>query len=138
MRILSITTAIIIAAATSVIAADYNYISPERVKKNLETNIEMLIVDIQEEPDYKKQHIQGALATYAYPVKSDSDRAKLDAAVSAQKQTNKPVVIVCPRGKGGAKRSYDYLKSHGITEDKLAILEKGMAGWPFPHLAVPN
>ena len=43
-------------------------------------------------------------------------------------------MVVCPRGKGGAMNSYDYLKTQGIPEERLRILEGGMAGWPFKEL----
>jgi len=43
-----------------------------------------------------------------------------------------------PRGAGGAKRSYDYLKEKGIAEEGLLILEKGMAGWSYPETTVAN
>jgi hypothetical protein len=41
------------------------------------------------------------------------------------------VVIVCPKGGGGAKKTYDFYKSKGVDEKRLLILEKGMGGWPY-------
>jgi thiosulfate/3-mercaptopyruvate sulfurtransferase len=44
------------------------------------------------------------------------------------------VVIVCPRGGGGAKRAYDHLAGQGVTGGRLFILEQGQQGWPYPEL----
>ena len=38
-------------------------------------------------------------------------------------------MIVCPRGAGGAKRTYDHLLQQGIAAERLLILEKGQEGW---------
>ncbi|MRR39060.1 rhodanese-like domain-containing protein, partial [bacterium] len=40
------------------------------------------------------------------------------------------------RGGGGAKSTCDYLKSRGVDENRLLILEKGSEGWPWPELCV--
>lgn len=134
MKLLLYVTAFFLFLSTSVYAADYNYISPVKMKENIEANRDILIVDIQVEQEFKQHHIPGSIATHAYPVKSDEDKAKLDQAVEEYNATGKPIVIVCPRGAGGAKRGYDYLKSHSVPEEKLAILEKGMSGWPYKDM----
>ncbi|HKJ64542.1 MAG TPA: rhodanese-like domain-containing protein [Desulfopila sp.] len=136
MRFISVVLAILFAATCSFAASDYNYISPETVQSNIENNVQMLIVDIQVEDEFIQHHIKGSMPTYAYPAKSESDTEKLDIAFQKQKETDEPLVIVCPRGAGGAKRSYDYLRQKGVAEDKLLILEKGMGGWPYPELTV--
>ncbi|NIP26153.1 MAG: rhodanese-like domain-containing protein, partial [Phycisphaerae bacterium] len=41
------------------------------------------------------------------------------------------VVIVCPRGGGGAKRTYDYFKAKGVAEARLTILAGGQKDWPY-------
>ncbi len=46
------------------------------------------------------------------------------------------VVIICPKGKGGALNAYDYLKSKGVPENRLFILEGGIDDWPYPDLFV--
>ncbi len=138
MRFLPVVLAILFAATCSAAASDYNYISPETLKSNIENGSEMIIVDIQLEDEFTTHHIKGSLPTYAYPAKSQSDTQKLDLVIRKHKETDEPLVIVCPRGAGGAKRSYDYLKEKGIDEDKLLILEEGMDGWPFPELTVTH
>ncbi len=48
------------------------------------------------------------------------------------KTSTEDVIILCPRGGGGAKNTYDFYKANGIDEKRLLILEKGMEKWPFP------
>lgn len=122
--------------ATTAVAADYNYVKPEVFKSWLESGKEVVIVDIQVPEEFAKRHFQGAIETNAYPVKSDEERARLDQTLARINATSAEVVIVCPRGGGGAKNTYDYLKSKGVDEARLFILEKGMEGWPHPELCV--
>lgn len=136
MRFLPIIFTVIFVFTCNAIASDYNYISSEKLKNNIENDIEMLVVDIQVKDEFDKHHIEGSIPTYAYPAKSDSDTLKLDTVFLKHQEIEAPVVIVCPRGAGGAKRSYDYLKGKGIAEEKLLILVKGMAGWPYPEHTV--
>ena len=121
-----------------VYAGSYNYVSSEKVKGWLSSGTPVSIVDIQVEEEFNAHHLPGSIATYSYPVKSDADKAKLDSTSVQLKNTDSPVVVVCPRGKGGAKRCYDYLASRGIVEDRLFILEKGMAGWPYKEFIEKN
>lgn len=108
---------------------EYKYITAADLEARLTANQPTNIVDIQVEEEFSQHHIKGATPTYAYPVKSDSDRAKLDMTIKEIKGNNDPVVIVCPRGAGGAKRTYDYLLEEGISPERLLILEKGQEGW---------
>jgi hypothetical protein len=55
-----------------------------------------------------------------------------------EKNIYEAVVVVCPRGKGGAKRAYDYLGKQGVPEAKLYILTGGMAKWPHPEWVAAN
>ena len=107
----------------------YTYISAADLEARLNAKLPTHIVDIQVEEEFVQHHIKGATPTYAYPVKSDADRAKLDTTIEQIKGNHDPVVIVCPRGAGGAKRTYDYLLQQGITAERLQILEKGQEGW---------
>lgn len=108
---------------------EYNYISAADLEARLTANQTTNVVDIQVEEEFSQHHIKGAVPTHAYPVKSDTDRAKLDAAIEQIKTNSDPVVIVCPRGEGGAKRTYDYLLQQGVAAERLLILEKGQSGW---------
>lgn len=120
--------------ASAALAKSYNYLSPADTKEKLVQQQAMLLVDIQVEDEFNQHHLPGALATYAFPVKSADDKAKLATALPQLKESSAPVVIVCPRGGGGAKRAYDYLEEQGIAENRLFILEKGQQGWPYSQL----
>lgn len=125
-------------AAPLALAQSYNYISPADLKQRLESNSKPLVIDIQVESDYAKHHVPGAVPTYAYPAKTDAEREKLKPAISKIMSTQEDVVIVCPGGASGAKNTIDYLKSQGVPEKRLLILEKGQRGWPYPELTVKN
>ena len=112
-------------------AKDYNYMSAQELKAMLDSKAPLHLVDIQVEDEFAKHHIEGAVSTCAYPVKSDADKAKLGSALADIQNDALPVVIVCPRGAGGATRTYDYLQEQGVPESRLYILEKGQAGWPY-------
>jgi rhodanese-related sulfurtransferase len=134
MRLLSLVMFFVLVAATSASAGSYNYIDAKEMKNKIETGSEVIIVDIQIEKEFKQNHLPGSIATYAYPVKIEAERAQIDKAVQLYQDSGKEVVIVCPRGKGGAKRCYDYMLKNNIPSEKLYILEKGIAGWPYQEL----
>ena len=118
-------------AGSTVWGGEYQFISATDLKQRLERHEGLMLLDIQVETEFARHHIEGAVPTYAYPVKSETDRSKLDAAVLQLAGHERPVVIVCPRGEGGAKRTYDYLLQKGVAEGRLAILEGGQQGWPY-------
>ncbi|WP_022669259.1 rhodanese-like domain-containing protein [Desulfospira joergensenii] len=120
--------------AGSALASGYNYVSPEKVKTWIETQKLFTIVDIQVTDEFKAHHLPNSIATYAYPVKTDGEKAQIEDAIRTSMEKDTPIVVVCPRGGGGAKRCYDYMKSKNVPEDRLLILEKGMAGWPYKDL----
>ncbi len=120
--------------AAAALASDYNYISPEKTKTWIETKTPVTIVDIQVEEEFESHHLPGSIATYAFPVKSDAEKARLNDTVAVSIAKGAPVIVVCPRGGGGAKRCYDYMKSQNVPEDKLLILKGGIAGWPYKDL----
>jgi rhodanese-related sulfurtransferase len=64
------------------------------------------------------------------------DKQKLNKVLPTLLATQNDVVVVCPRGGGGAKNAYDYLKEKGVSEKRLFILEDGMQGWPYKELTV--
>ncbi|MHB1399384.1 MAG: rhodanese-like domain-containing protein [Trichloromonadaceae bacterium] len=126
----------LLVAAVPTVAGDFNYISAEKLEQMLRQQLPVSIVDIQVEPEFNTAHIKGAHATYAYPVKSAQDQAKLDALLPALSGSDTPVVIVCPRGAGGAERTQQYLAAKGIAPSRLLILEQGQAGWNCPDLTM--
>lgn len=114
-----------------IVKGAYKYFSAEQLKNNIESETPIVLVDIQVEEAYNAHHIQGAVATYAYPVKSDEDKVKFESVLSDIHDVNSKVVIVCPRGAGGAERTYDYLLMEGVEQARLFILENGQEGWPY-------
>ena len=129
-----------VAMAGNILAAEdpFNYITPEKTKSRIESGEAVTLLDIQIEDEYARHHIRGSLATYAYPVKSDAQKAKLDRVIPNLSANTDPIVIICPRGGGGAKRTFEYLASRGIESKRMFILEKGQSGWPYPQLVANN
>lgn len=116
------------------VKGDYNYYTADQLKNSLESETPLVLVDIQVEEEFNAHHIKSAVATYAYPVKTDEDKAKFDTVLSTIEATNSKVVIVCPRGAGGAERTYKYMLEKGVDANRLFILENGQEGWAFDEL----
>lgn len=130
----TIAVVLMIMVAAVAFAGDYNYVQPDKFKEWQESGKKVIIVDIQVPAEFEKRHFKGAIETGAYPVKSEEERKKLDKTLEAINASQDDVVIVCPRGGGGAKNTYDYLKGKGVNEKRLFILAKGMEGWPYPGM----
>ncbi|WP_024955203.1 rhodanese-like domain-containing protein [Sulfurospirillum arcachonense] len=110
--------------------AKYNYISAEKTAELIKNDSESIVlVDIQEKDDFKEEHLKGAVSTYAYPVKTDEERARLTALIPTIKSGQK-IIIICPRGGGGANRAYDFFLKSGLKKDTLFTLTDGQYGWP--------
>jgi len=112
-------------------AGEYNFITAADLKKRLDQGPAVILVDIQPAEQFAKGHIAGSIETNAYPAKTDAEKAQLEKGMPNIAASSVDVVIVCPRGGGGAKNAYDYYKSKGVAEKRLLILEKGMSDWPF-------
>lgn len=115
-------------------AQNYNFLKAEDFKKWVDSSKKIHIIDVQREEDFRKKHIKGSIGTDAYPVKTEQDKVKLDKVISRVKIDNLDIVIVCPRGGGAAKNAFDYLKSKGINEKRLYILEGGIKGFPYKEM----
>lgn len=111
----------------------YQYYTAEQTKNAIEKNEDFILLDIQVEEEWNAHHIKGAIPTHAYPVKTDEERAKLDKVLD-QLQGDKPIVVVCPGGAGGAQRTIDYLTTKGIKAERLFILQDGQKKWPYEEL----
>lgn len=118
--------------------AEYKYYSQEQLKNTLENDASVVILDVQVEEDFDAHHIEEAIATYAFPVKSTEDKAKIDAQLQSLEETDKDIVIVCPKGRIGAERTFDYLVEKGIASERLFILEGGQAEWTSSSNASEN
>ena len=114
--------------------AAYNYMEPVAVAEAIRTNAKVVLIDIQEADDFEEEHLKGAIKTTAYPVKTEEDNKKLLTALGAIKPDDK-VVVVCPKGGGGAERAYDLLAQNGIEKSRLYILTDGQYGWPRKTLS---
>ncbi|MDD2851453.1 MAG: rhodanese-like domain-containing protein [Desulfuromonadaceae bacterium] len=129
MKRISLVLMALLTTVSTAVAA--NYIEPLELKQAFENKSPLIIIDIQPAKDFAQQHLPGSVETNAFPAKSSEEKRRLDKALPAIKASSAPVVIVCPRGKSGAKNSYEYLLSMGIAEDRLQILDDGIAGWPY-------
>lgn len=110
--------------------AKYNYISAEDTAKLIrKTPEKVVLIDIQEKDDFAEEHLKGAIPTYAYPVKTEEEKIKIGKYVS-KITMDQTVVVICPKGGGGANRAYDFLLSQGVKKDKLFTLTDGQYGWP--------
>ena len=112
----------------------YKYYTQDQVKHNIENEVPFVLLDIQVEDEFNLHHIKGVTASYAFPVKTDDDKSKLDALLPNLEASNNNIVIVCPRGGGGAERTVNYLLEKGIDDNRLFILENGQAGWTHEDL----
>lgn len=127
---LLVTLCIVALLNMAAIFDSYHYVDTDDFKAWLESKKEIIVVDIQEPAAFAKHHFPGSIETNAYPVKTDAERHSIDPAVARHNETGQDVVVICPRGGGGAKRCYDYLKAQGVPETKLYILKGGVDKWP--------
>lgn len=132
-KIFGVCVLFLVAAAVSWAASGdgYNYISAADLQKRLQAKSPMILLDICPVEQFAKGHIPGAIEKNAYPVDTDEQRGRL-AKVLPQIQASKDdVIILCPRGGGGAKKTFDFYKSKGVDPQRMLILEKGMDAWPY-------
>lgn len=133
-KILLLLMVLVMTSETAMAGLLYNYINPDEFKGWVESGKPMHIVDIQVADEFQKHHFKNSIETNAYPVKTDEERKKIDKALEEFKKNDTEIVVVCPRGGGGAKRSYDYLKENGVPEVKLYILKGGVEKWPYKEM----
>jgi len=113
-------------------AADaYHYIPAKDLNERLGAGSPMIIVDICTKEQFAKGHVKGSIETNAYPVKTEEEKARLAEVLPKLKASADDIIVVCPKGGGGAKNTVDYYKANGIDEKRLLILEKGMTEWPY-------
>jgi rhodanese-related sulfurtransferase len=128
----TITLSVAAAAGSWAASSDgYNYISAADLQKRLQAKSPMILLDICPVEQFAKGHIPGAIETNAYPVDTDEQRERLAKVLPKIQASPDDVIILCPRGGGGAKKTFDFYKSKGVDPKRLIILEKGMDAWPF-------
>jgi rhodanese-related sulfurtransferase len=118
-------------SAVGSLAGDYNYISQDDLQKRLQAKDAVILLDICPVEQYARGHIPGSIETNAFPAKTEEEKALLDAKLPTINASNDDVVIVCPRGGGGARNTFDFYASKGVDRKRLLILEKGMDNWPY-------
>jgi rhodanese-related sulfurtransferase len=123
--------AVIFNAAGAVSSEGYNYITAKDLNDRLGAGSPMIIIDICPVEQFAKGHIKGSIETNAFPVKTDAEKARLTELIPTIKASGDDVVIVCPRGGGGAKNTFDLYKAQGIDVNRMLILEQGMDKWPY-------
>lgn len=138
-KLLQIATMVLVLTLTlSVPAFAYQFITAAELKQRMIEHTPMTLVDIQVEAEFHQHHIIGAQATYAYPVETAADRDKMMPVITPLLSNTDLAIVVCPRGGGGAKRAYDLLLQSGVAENRVYILKKGQAAWPYPELLDPS
>lgn len=120
---------LLLASSAFAMKDQYNYMSADSLQTAIDQNAAITIVDIQVADEFNDHHIKGAIETCAFPVKSNEEKAKLNAVLPEVKSSTKPVVVICPRGQGGAERTVDYLNANGVPSYRLFILTNGQGGW---------
>lgn len=131
-KYLVLVLAFVFVLTTSAFAS--NMVKPDEFKKWLETGKKMIIVDIQPAKDFEKQHFKGSIETNAFPAKTDEEKKRLDKTIPVIQSSKDDVVIICPRGRSGATNTHEYLKSKGIPENRIYILEGGIDNWPYKDM----
>jgi rhodanese-related sulfurtransferase len=132
VRVFLLITFLTCALATVATAAeDYNYIAAKAVKDRLDAGSPMIIVDICPAQQFAGGHLAGSIETNAYPVKTDAEKGRLAQQLAKLQASADDIVVVCPGGAGGAKRTVDFYKTQGVDEKRLLILEQGMNQWPY-------
>ena len=115
-------------------ADDYKRISANELKGWLESKHPTILLDIQKKNAYKEHHFYGSIRTFAYPAKTDMQLESAGQGVRMHKQTGNDVVIIGPRGGRASKRTFDFLVTRGIPEEKIFILEAGIRKWPYKKM----
>ena len=112
----------------------YNLMEAEDLKLRIDGKQPTILVDIQPKNAYNEHHFYGAIRTFAYPAKTETDTESLVQAVRMYESTGNEVVIIGPRGGRPEQRSLDFLVGRGIPEEKLFILKGGINGWPYKEM----
>lgn len=133
-----ISMALIFLLNMAAIFESYNFLEADEFKAWLEADKAMIIVDIQAKDEFASHHFAGSIETNAFPVKTDAQKNQILPAVEAYKKTGHDVVVICPRGGGGAKSCYSFMKSQGVPDEKLTILKGGIAKWPYKEMLLSS
>jgi rhodanese-related sulfurtransferase len=125
---------ILLSVQTATTGSEYNSINSTVFLKILQEKQAVHVVDIQKKNNYLQKHFAHSLATNAYPVKTAEEKNRIKAVLATLQATDNSIVIVGPRGTRASQKAYAYLLEQDIDPRRLAILEKGIRGWPAPQL----
>lgn len=113
----------------------YRYISAGDAYALLQEQKAMAL-DIQPQQYYDQSgHLQGAVATFAYPANTLGLQKRLRTAL-AEVEAAQAVIIVDMAGKAGARNASDYYAAAGVEKTRLFILEGGMLSWPYADMRI--
>ena len=76
---------------------------------------------------FKGALMAGMLSSYNYITPEETAKLVREDAIK--------VVIVCPRGAGGADRTYDFFLEKGLKKEQLFTLKNGQEGWPREQIS---
>ncbi|MCP4158938.1 MAG: hypothetical protein GY760_02590 [Deltaproteobacteria bacterium] len=109
----------------------YNSITMKQFNDDLKSSENYILIDIQNKNDFVKDHFNDAIGTDAYPVKSKNDKIKLDKALNILKSSEKNIIIISPKSNDSARRAFNHLKSKGIKQNRMFILDGQRSSWFF-------
>ncbi len=109
----------------------YNFITMKQFRSDIKVSEKYLLLDIQTKSDFVKDHFKGAIGTNAYPVKSINDKRKLDNVLSLLRSSDKNIIIINPKNNDSARRAFNHLKSIGIKQNRMFILDGQKSSWFF-------
>lgn len=115
-------------------ALAYNMMKADELKVRIETKQPTILLDIQKKNAYKEHHFFGSVRTFAYPAKTDLQLESVVQGVRIHNQTGDDIVIIGPRGGRASKRTFDFLVTRGVPEDKIFILDGGIRQWPHKKM----
>ena len=116
------------------VALAYTMMTADELKIRLDTKEPTILLDIQQTNAYKEHHFFGAVRTYAYPAKTDTDLESVIQGVRLFEQNGNDIVVIGPRGGRASQRTVDYLITRGVPEEKIFILEGGIKNWPYKNM----
>ena len=134
VKIILICLAALLLVSMPILSLAYSLMEAEDLKLRLDAKQPTILVDIQPKNAYNEHHFYGAIRTFAYPAKTETDTESLVQAVRMYESTGNEVVIIGPRGGRPEQRSLDFLVSRGIPEEKLFILKGGINSWPYKEM----
>lgn len=105
-------------SSSSTPSAGYTDISAEQLKSMIDSNKNMVIVDVREKDEYDQGHIQGALFL---PLSEIQQRFK-------ELPTDKTLVLVCASGARSSSAA-TFLVQNNYKD--LYNLQGGLAAWPY-------